>query len=124
MKLIEKSNNVKKINLNVEMEKLIDPYKPLKLACLNERAWVELSLHHGPFPFGMHYHRNDDELFICLKGEVNIDLDGEIVKLKSGELLHVKAGQKHMPVAESECYLIRIKTVPHMEAILENGEII
>lgn len=58
---------------------------------------------------GMHYHKNDDELFICFKGEVDIDLDGESVHLKEGEILHVKAGQKHMPVAESNCYLIKLR---------------
>lgn len=120
----ENNKNTVKFNLYEEIENLTEPYKPKKLAILNERAWVELSLHKGPFPYGMHYHKNDDELFICFKGEVDIDLDGESVHLKEGEILHVKAGQKHMPVAESNCYLIRIKTVPHMEAVLEDGKII
>lgn len=39
----------------------------------------------------MHYHENDDELFICLNGEVDIDLDGERIHLNESELLHVKA---------------------------------
>lgn len=122
---IEQDNkNIVKFNLFEEINKITEAYKPKKLAILNEKAWVELSLHKGPFPYGMHYHKNDDELFICFKGEVNIDLDGKVVHLKEGEILHVKAGQKHMPVAEENCYLIRIKTVPHMEAVLENGEII
>lgn len=113
--------NVAKFNLYEEMENLTEPYKPKKMAILNEKAWVEMSLHKGAFPYGMHYHENDDELFICLKGEVDIDLDGERVRLNEGEMLHVKAGQKHMPVAENNCYLIRIKTVPHLEAVLEDG---
>jgi len=122
---LEKNNkNAVKYNLYDEMEDLTVPYKPKKLAILNERAWVELSLHKGAFPHGMHYHKDDDELFICFKGEVDIDLDGELVHLKEGEILHVKAGQKHMPVAEDNCYLLRIKTVPHMEAILEDGKVI
>lgn len=29
-----------------------------------------------------------------------------------------------MPVAENNCYLIRIKTGPHLEAVLEDGTII
>lgn len=124
MSIEQDNKNIVKFNLFEEIEKITEAYKPKKLAVLNEKAWVELSLHKGPFPYGMHYHKNDDELFICFKGEVNIDLDGEVVQLKEGEILHVKAGQKHMPVAEKNCYLLRIKTVPHMEAVLEGGEII
>lgn len=116
--------NVVKFNLYEEAKKITEAYKPKKLAVLNEKAWVELSLHKGPFPYGMHYHKNDDELFICFKGNVEINLDGEMIKLKEGEVLYVKAGQKHMPVAQEDCYLLRIKTVPHMEAVLENGDII
>jgi len=124
MGLEENNKNVVKLNLYEEIKNLTEPYKPKKLAVLNERAWVELSLHKGAFPHGIHYHKDDDELFICFKGEVDIDLEGELVHLKEGEILHVKAGQKHMPVAEKDCYLLRIKTVPHMEAILEDGKII
>ena len=111
--------DIVKKNLFEEMASIKQPYKPINLAVLNERAWVELSLHEGPFPLGMHYHENDDELFICIKGEVEIKLENSSVILKEGDMLHLKAGQKHCPVAENPCYLIRIKTVPHMEAITE-----
>lgn len=117
-------NLFKKIVLEDEIRSIIQPYKPRKLAVLNKKAWVEISLHKGAFPYGMHFHENDDELFICIKGDVTIKLDDRDIHLSEGELLHIKAGQKHMPVADNDCYLIRIKTVPHMEATLEDGTVI
>ena len=116
--------NVTKISLNDEMKTLTEPYKPKKLAVLNERAWVELALHKGPFPYGNHYHETDDELFICVKGTVTIELGDDSVKLVEGEMLHVKAGQIHMPNAEDDCYLIRLKTSKHMDAVLDDGTVI
>ena len=108
---------VKKISLSDEMENITEAYKPLKLISVSNRAWVELSMHLGPFPLGMHYHENDDELFICIEGEVEIKLENDAsVFLKKGEMLHVKAGQKHLPFAKNPCYLIRIKTSEHLPA--------
>lgn len=102
--------NIEKKNIFKEIEGIVDAYKPKKLAVLNNKAWVELSLHQGEFPLGMHYHEKDDELFICLKGEVEILLENGSVILKEGDILHIKAGQKHCPTADNPCYLIRIKT--------------
>jgi mannose-6-phosphate isomerase-like protein (cupin superfamily) len=113
---------LKKINLDEVMQELDDPYKPRTLAVVNDKVWVQLSLHRGEFPLGLHYHEADDELFICIKGEVEIRTDGNPIHLRERELVHVKAGQVHCPNATSDCYLIRIKTVPHMESIVwQNG---
>lgn len=114
----------KKIVLEQEIAKVNESFKPRTLAVLNEKAWVQLSLHNGEFPYGMHYHENDDELFICVKGKVDIEMENETVSLCEGELLHIKAGEKHKPIAQEGCYVIRIKTAPHMEAILMDGRVV
>ena len=109
------------VNLDEVMQELNEPYKPKTLAIVNGKVWVQLSLHRGEFPLGLHYHDVDDELFICIKGEVEIKTDSTPIRLREREMVHVKAGQVHCPNATSDCYLIRIKTVAHMESIAWQG---
>ncbi len=116
--------NINKIDFKKIIEKIDEPYRPETIAVLNDRVWVELSLHKGPFPLGMHHHEKDDELFICLEGEVSIQFPDTCTTLEKGQAIHIKAGQKHCPIATNNCFLIRIKSVPHMEATLEDGRII
>ena len=46
-----------------------------------------------------HAHANEDELFLVLKGQVDIHLRDRVVELRAGELFIVPRGVEHKPVA-------------------------
>ena len=59
--------------------------------------------------FVWHVHPGTDEVFIVLKGQLEIQLrDGNVV-LKEGEMFIVPKGVEHKPVAESECHILLIE---------------
>lgn len=62
-----------------------------------------------------HSHENEDELFLVLKGQLNIELEDRTVELGEGEMFVVPRGVSHNPVAEQECLLMLIerKTTRH-----------
>ena len=43
----------------------------------------------------LHYHKDKDETFIVMEGEVVIELEDVIHYLKAGTVLHIKPYQKH-----------------------------
>jgi mannose-6-phosphate isomerase-like protein (cupin superfamily) len=56
--------------------------------------------------FGWHSHKDEDELFLVLKGQVTIQLrnnqNGDI-HLNEGDMFIVPKGVEHNPKAENEC---------------------
>lgn len=46
----------------------------------------------GPPP---HLHRNEDEGFYVLRGEVTFNVDGTEIRLHAGEFLNVERGERH-----------------------------
>ncbi|MEJ2086991.1 MAG: cupin domain-containing protein, partial [Gammaproteobacteria bacterium] len=51
-----------------------------------------------------------DELFLCLKGALEIELaDNDSVRLEEGELYVVPRGVEHRPVAREECHELLIE---------------
>jgi mannose-6-phosphate isomerase-like protein (cupin superfamily) len=42
-----------------------------------------------------HYHQKSNQFFYVLKGNLQIDVDGNEVTLSSGQGLHINAGQRH-----------------------------
>ena len=59
--------------------------------------------------FVWHNHKETDETFIVIDGEMGIKFrDGEI-KLSKGEMYIVPRGKDHKPYAESECKVLLIE---------------
>jgi mannose-6-phosphate isomerase-like protein (cupin superfamily) len=56
-----------------------------------------------------HSHRDEDELFLVLKGHLRIEMEGNTVELDAGEMFVVPKGVRHNPVAENECHLLLIE---------------
>lgn len=50
-----------------------------------------------------HQHENEDELFLVLKGRLELHLRDQVVELAEGEFYIVPAGVEHKPVAEELC---------------------
>jgi mannose-6-phosphate isomerase-like protein (cupin superfamily) len=70
-------------------------------------AYIKVAKVHGSLAW--HSHRNEDELFLILKGRMRIEMEGGSVELGEGELFVVPKGVRHNPVAEEECHLMLIE---------------
>jgi mannose-6-phosphate isomerase-like protein (cupin superfamily) len=70
--------------------------------------------------FVWHQHEQTDEVFIVIKGKMNIEFENETMELNEGEMYVVPKGVKHEPHAENECEIMLIE--PH--DVINTGNII
>jgi len=59
--------------------------------------------------FNWHSHAETDDLFLVLKGTIDIHMRDQIVTLSEGELYVIPAGIEHRPVAKQEAHLLLIE---------------
>ena len=59
--------------------------------------------------FIWHTHKDTDETFIVLDGELTIELRDRLITLKKGEMAVVPMGVEHRPVAQNECKVMIIE---------------
>lgn len=57
-----------------------------------------------------HKHDDQDELFLVIKGKLEIEFDREKVTLKPGEMCVVPKGEYHRPMALGESHFVVIGT--------------
>jgi len=89
------------------MAKLIKtPFTPLDVFKINETA-VRLVKIKGRYHW--HKHTNQDELFIVIRGQMDINLTDEVVHLKEGEGYIVKCGVMHQSYAENEALALMVE---------------
>ncbi len=58
--------------------------------------------------FVWHSHADEDELFIVVKGTLQVHFRDRVETVNEGELLVIPKGVEHKPVAEEEVLLINI----------------
>ena len=56
--------------------------------------------------FVWHKHDNEDELFLVVKGSLQMEFRDETVILNEGEFLIVPRGVEHRPVAKEEVWIL------------------
>jgi len=56
-----------------------------------------------------HEHKTQDELFIVLKGQMKINLEGRHIDLDEGEGFVVKKGTKHQTEAKEETLILLVE---------------
>ncbi|MGP4066471.1 cupin domain-containing protein [Oceanobacillus sp. M65] len=68
--------------------------------------------------FVWHSHKDTDEVFIVLEGEMKIAFrDGE-TRLSKGEMYIVPKGVEHKPIAETECHIMLVEP----KGVVNTGE--
>lgn len=86
-------------NLTEKFSQFSDHWNPRIIAELNGQQ-VKAAKLLGEFDW--HSHKNEDEMFLVVKGELRIDFrDGSEV-LQEGDYIVIPKGQEHRPVAEKE----------------------
>ena len=106
---------MKKINLKSKFSKFDDLWSPKVIAEMNDYQF-KIAKIKGEFIW--HSHKDTDETFIVLKGEIQIDFkDGKVV-VKQGEMFVVPAGVEHRPSSNKESHIMLIEP----KGVVNTGE--
>jgi mannose-6-phosphate isomerase-like protein (cupin superfamily) len=94
------------INLQDKLAKFSDHWSPKIIAQMNEYHF-KLVKFQGDFIW--HSHKDTDEVFIVLDGEMSIEFRDGQVDLKQGELFVVPKKVEHKPSAEKQCEIMLVE---------------
>lgn len=92
-----------KVNLEEKLALINDHWNPRILAELNGQL-VKIAKVEGNFVW--HSHANEDEMFMVLKGVLNMEFRDKTEILHPGEIIVVPKGVEHRPVANDECSIL------------------
>ncbi|MCI0551123.1 MAG: cupin domain-containing protein [Anaerolineae bacterium] len=94
------------INLQEKLTKFSEHWSPKIVVQMNDYHFKVVKVQ-GEFIW--HDHPETDEVFLVLKGQLEIHFrDGKVI-LEEGEMYVVPKGLEHKPVAESECHILLIE---------------
>jgi mannose-6-phosphate isomerase-like protein (cupin superfamily) len=91
------------INLKTKLASFEDHWAPKVIAEMNDYQFKLVKLQ-GEFVW--HNHRDTDETFVVLHGEMTIELRDGSVPLGAGDMYVVPRGVDHKPTAERECHAL------------------
>ena len=94
------------INLAEKLAKFSEQWSPKIIAQMNDYHF-KIAKIEGEFIW--HDHPETDEVFIVLKGQLEIELRDGNVLLEEGELFVVPKGAEHKPMAKQECHILLIE---------------
>ena len=108
---------IQKINLSEKFASFSDQWSPKVIGEVNDAA-VKLAKLEGAFEW--HHHKDEDELFLVVKGQLTIKLrDQEDIVLSKGECVVIPRGVEHLPVAEREAHVLLFEP----KTTLNTGEV-
>ena len=96
-----------------------EQWKPKVIAEMNDYQFKVVKLQ-GDFIW--HDHKDSDETFIVLEGELRFDFHDGAVKIGAGEMFIVPKGVEHKPYAEREVKLLLIEPRGVLNTGHEGGE--
>jgi mannose-6-phosphate isomerase-like protein (cupin superfamily) len=92
-----------KVNLKEKLALFAEHWSPRIVGELNGQQ-VKLAKFKGEFDW--HHHEQEDELFLVLKGRLQLRLRGREIDLDEGEFFIVPRGVEHQPVAREEAHIL------------------
>lgn len=92
-----------KVNLLEKFGLFAEHWSPRIVGELNGQH-VKLVKFAGPFTW--HFHENEDELFLVIKGSFTMEFRDRNVDLEEGEFLVVPKGVEHRPNAPEEVWVL------------------
>ena len=97
---------MKKVNLAESFARFQETWSPKIIADVNGHQ-VKLAKLKGEFVW--HKHDDEDELFLVVRGKLEIRLRDGSVSLGEGELVVVPKGVEHLPIAEEEVHVLLVE---------------
>lgn len=97
---------MEKVNLAQKLALFNDHWRPRIVGELND-SHVKLVKVQGEFVW--HHHDHEDELFLVLKGRLQMQFRDRDVWLDEGEFIIVPRGVEHRPVAPEEVELLLLE---------------
>lgn len=94
------------INIAEKFAKVTDYWAPKIIAQMNENQF-KLAKFKGEFTW--HDHKETDEVFFVVEGEMQIDFRDSSVLIKAGEMYVVPKGVEHRPRSKEECKVMLIE---------------
>ena len=95
-----------KINFKEKYSKFNKHWSPRIIAEMNDYQF-KLAKIEGEFVW--HNHKDTDETFIVIEGEMILKFRDKDVKLKKGEMFVVPKGVEHKPCAKRECKILVVE---------------
>lgn len=96
------------INIQDKLNKFSEYWSPKIVAQLNDYHFKVAKVL-GEFVW--HDHPETDEVFLVLKGRLEIQFRDGSVRLNENEMFVVPKGVEHKPVAEQECHILLVEPV-------------
>ena len=107
--------NYKSINFAEKLNLFNEHWQPKVISEMNDYQF-KIAKIKGEFIW--HSHKDTDETFIVLKGEIQIDFkDGKVI-VKQGEMFVVPAGVEHRPSSNKESHIMLIEP----KGVVNTGE--
>lgn len=94
---------IDKVNFAQKLSSFSDYWHPRIVGELNNQH-VKLAKLKGEFVW--HFHENEDELFLVLRGCLRMEFRDRHIELREGEFLIVPRGTEHRPVADEEVHIL------------------
>ena len=98
--------NIEKINFKEKMSKFSDYWSPKVIAEMNDYQFKLVKIKDD---FDWHSHKDTDEVFIVIKGNMRIDFRDQSVDLSKGEMIVVPKGIEHKPYSDKECEVMVVE---------------
>jgi mannose-6-phosphate isomerase-like protein (cupin superfamily) len=94
---------MEKVDLREKLAAFTEHWSPRIVAELNGQH-VKLAKLRGEFVW--HAHEDEDEMFLVVRGALDVRFRDRTVRLEEGQLLVVPRGVEHCPVAEEEVHVL------------------
>ena len=101
-------NSAMKINIEQSFDQISDYWSPKVIGQVNDQ-YVKIAKVKGEFTW--HNHKDEDELFLVVRGRLLLQLEGDEIELNAGDMYVVPKGVMHNPVANEECWVMLVETV-------------
>ena len=97
---------MEKVNLAEKFSLFDECWSPRIVGELND-SYVKLAKFKGEFIW--HKHDAEDELFLVIKGHLQIKLHDREIHLDAGEFTIIPRGVEHLPSAEPEAHILLLE---------------
>ncbi|MDF1667041.1 MAG: cupin domain-containing protein [Planctomycetota bacterium] len=97
-----------KVNVNDKFKLFTEQWTPKVVGQVNDQH-VKIARIQGDFVW--HKHDNEDEMFMVIDGEIDIEFRDKTVHLTVGEFMVVPKGVEHRPRAQKEAKIMLIEPV-------------